>query len=195
MELAVTAPVELDDPMAVTHSPTLRFEALADSVWFTVVLDVVVMVMSVLGGVVVVVVELLDPGRNLALNSLPLTTNPADDTDDTWPKAVENWGMLPLGNDVPGNDPPGKLPEGERPEKPKPDLPVPLLPNTEAGLVQVPFEPAGMMLTVRAVMGLLDDPGDAGVPLTLTQSPATSLLREPVTVWVKVVDDVQLTVV
>jgi len=195
--LAATAPVELDDPMAVTHSPTLRFEALADSIWLTVVLDDVVMVTSVFAGAVVVVVDLLDPGRKVALCSVPLTTKPEDDTEDTWPKAVENWGKVSPGVVVlVGNDPPpGKLPEGGRPEKRKPEPPVPPLPKTLAGLVQVPLELAGMMLTVRAVMGLLDEPGDDGVPLTLTQSPAVTLLSEPVTVWVKVVDDVQLTVV
>jgi hypothetical protein len=198
IELAVTAPVELEDPMAVTHSPALRFEALADSVLATVVLDVVVTVMSFLGGVVVVVVDPLEVRLKIALRSVPFTTNPEEDTEDTWPKAVESWGKVSPGVVVLGGNepPPGKVPDGARPEKRKPpEPPVPLLPKTVAGLVQVPLELAGMMLTVRAVIGLLDEPGDAGVPLTLTQSPAATSLSEPVRVWVKVVDDVQLTVV
>jgi hypothetical protein len=198
IELAVTAPVELDDPMAVTHSPTLRFEAVADSMWLTVVLDVVVTVMSVLAGVVVVVVEPVEADRNLALCSVPFTTNPEADTEETCPKAAEICGKVSPGVVVlVGKEPPpGKLPDGGRPGiRNPPAPPVPVLPKTVAGRLHVPFDAAGTMLTVRAVIELVDEPGDDGVPLTVTQSPAATLVSEPVTVWVKVVDDVQLTVV
>lgn len=191
IELAVTAPVELDGPMAVTHTPTARFEAVADSVRSTVVLEVVVMVMAAFAGAVVVVVDPLEAGRNLVLNSVPSTTNPEEDTEDTWPKAVAVWGNVSPGVVVLV----GKLPEGLRPEKRKPELPDPPPPKVLAGLLQLPSAPAGTMLTVRAAMGPLDEPGDDGVPLTVTQSPVVTSLSEPVTVWLKVVDDVQLTVV
>lgn len=198
IELAVTAPVESAGPRAVTHSPTLRVEALADCSWVTVVLDEVVTVMSLVLGVVVVVVDedLPFAGRRNPFRSIPFTTKPEVDTDVTLPNVVANWGIDPLGT-FPRGPPPGKEPEpGVRPAKRKP----PPAPNPPAappapGPVQVPLEPGKAMLIDRAVMGLVEDPDVAGVPETLTQSPTATLLSALVTVWVNVVEPVQSTVV
>ena len=61
--------------------------------------------------------------------------------------------------------------------------------------MQLPLAEGWTIDTVRAVTGLEVEPGDAGVPLTTTQSPLATVEAATETVWLKVVDVVQLTVV
>jgi len=61
-------------------------------------------------------------------------------------------------------------------------------------MAQLPLESGWVTVTVVAVTGPLVEPLEAGVPVAVTQSPTATSDTEDVSVWVKVVEEVQLTV-
>lgn len=138
-----------------------------------------------------VVFGVLEEDRLAPLRRTPSTVNPFAFDAVTLPLANPKsekfapFGSEPFrGND--GTDPPfgGVKPLGGRPLKaPRP------LPNPPARL-QLPVDETGMIVTVLAATEV-DPPG---FPTALTQSPTATCDSETDTVWVKVVEGVQLTV-
>jgi hypothetical protein len=203
IDVAVTAPVLSAGPMAVTQRPTARAVAVAGPVWEKVVVLVVSTVMLTGGRVVVVVgaeVEVVVPvGRRppKPLRREPSTTKPVEETEVTLPKAIPTAAAdpPPAVPPPPGAEP-GLAPPAPPPNRPPPaGPPAPPPPEPPAPpRVQFPLESGWIMVTDRAVTGPVVDPGDAGVPVAVTQSPTATAPRATAVVWVKVVDDVQLTV-
>ena len=144
----------------------------------------------------VVVVELdVDDGRP-PLRSTPSTVKPAALSAVTLPVAKAK-----LPNEPPprGNDPPlGKVPPPGvvPPVRDPPPRPPP--PKNEPAAVlaaeQVPLESGWVMTTLVALSGPVVEPVVAGVPVAMTQSPTATFDAATVTVWLKEVDAVQLTV-
>jgi hypothetical protein len=135
---AVTAPVELVDPLAVTQSPTARLLAAAACISAYVVEDdnltVTVVAWAEVGGV-----DAVDPGAR-PLNEKPLSTMSLALTEVTLPEANENPAATPL----------GRVPRGKVLFGTEPGGRVPL--PTRRPRVQLPDEEGGLIVTVRAVM-------------------------------------------
>jgi hypothetical protein len=172
-DAAVTAPVESVEPLAVTQSPTARFEAAADSISVKVVDELTAMVMLVLGAVVVV-----EPPPKRTDAAVPVITSALVETASTLPVA-KLVGVPARGA---GRVPPGVVVPVPRPPPPKP-------PPCGRLAVHVPDADGGATLTVRAVIVPLEV-----VPVTTTHSPAATEEAVSVALRLKVVDWVQLTV-
>lgn len=188
MELAVIAPVLLALPRAVTHSPTARFEALALLICVKRVFVSVVTCTVVLGGVVVVVVELEELDlRKPPVWKVPWTVNPLPETPLTVPNARLKFEALgaPAGREpegklrlVPPEPDPSPLPPKKAPPPPPPGPPKGL--PAPDWLVQVPLDGVGSTTTELAVTCLL--PLELGVPVTVTHAPSVTEDELPVTV-------------
>ncbi|MGA2037062.1 MAG: hypothetical protein ABSH04_05700 [Acidimicrobiales bacterium] len=161
------------------------------------VLELVVTPIDLVGGVVVVVDFEVEELRERAppLRRTPSKVKPPDDTWVTFPEAKAKLrkflapdGREPLvGNVLPlGRVPPFGGLKPPPPPKP-PRAPVP-------DVVQLPLESGWVTVTLEAVTGPLVAPLEAGVPVTVTQSPTVTADTDAVSVWVKVVVEVQLTV-
>ncbi len=201
--VAVTAPVDAAGPNALTQSPTARLVAAAGWVAETVVLLVVVILsFSVLGVAGFLVLELefavlpklpgemsnpvTDKVDPLTAVTLPLAIAIVPAPANPWPDPDLNVGRVPP---VPLSPLRRKKPP---PPPPNPPPPVALGPRPNAP-VHDPLDEAVETVMLRAAMVVFDDL--EGVPVTVTQSPDVSELTAWVTVWEKVVDDVQLTAV
>ena len=135
--VAVTAPVVLDGPVAVTQSPTARLAEVVDCVSMTVVVEDTAMVVSegaaVVGGVEVEVVGLKLAPANLT----PSTTIEVDPTETSFPLMIAALASplpskpapVPLGKLrgglLPDVEPPARPPRGPPAPRPKPALQVP----------------------------------------------------------------------
>lgn len=199
MRVAVTDPVELVDPVAVTQSPTAKDEEDVDSVSVKVVDEPRVMLMDLVTGVVVgVVLDVELWPRVNPLNVVPSITIEVALAEVTLPLAMLRPARkprppvpAPVGA-VPPEPPPGTLPPDPVPPPGKPPPAPPRPPNPPRPpkpVVQVPEEDGCLMTTERAVMVPLDV-----VPVTVTQSPAFIDAAVRVAVLVKVVVGVQSTV-
>jgi len=196
MAVAVIAPVWSADPRAVTHLPVARLELLVLEVWEYVVLALVVTSMDVAGGAVVVVVEELEGRAPAPLRSTPSMVKPSVDTWVTLPVAKAKLRNVPVPPGTEprlGNVPPGVVPLPRKPPPPPPPKPPPPKPPA-AIVVQLPLAGAGVIVTLVAVTGPLAAPLEAGVPVTVTQSPTATAAAVAVTVWENAVAEVQLTV-
>lgn len=190
--VAVTAPVELDDPVAVMQSPTARLAEVVDSVCITVVDDDTAIVMSE-GATVVGLVELDVPDLKPAPDNLtPSTTIEVDPAETNFP--VMTAALASPLREKPDPPPAGKLrggllPVGERlpaaPPKP-PANPPPPRPKPE---VQLPEDEGGETVTDRALTVEPD-----AVPITVTHVPAESDETVKVAVLENLVEEVQSTV-
>jgi hypothetical protein len=207
--VAVTAPVDVAGPNALTQSPTATLVAAAGWVAETVVLAaVVILSFSVFGVAGFLVLELEDFA---VLPKLPgEMSNPVTDRVDpltavTLPLAMAmsapenpeprldlelNVGrvppVVPLSPLRRKKPPPPPNPPGPAPP---PVVPVPR-PNVP---VHDPLDEAVVTVMLRAAIVVFDDL--EGVPVTVTQSPDVRELTACVTVWEKVVEDVHVTAV
>jgi hypothetical protein len=201
---AVIAPVSSAGPSAVAHCPATTAAAVAGTVWVNVVFevkvtfDVRVVVLSLVELELELFVDLLDDlGRT---GTVPTTTRVDPEIEVTLPKASKKVGFLaaappdaPLANDPLVNEPPG----GRNPPVPAPPAPVPVappMPNPPPA-VHDPVELGWVTDTLVAVKSVdfaldLDDE----LLVAVTQSPTATLDEARATVWVKRVDDVQVTV-
>jgi hypothetical protein len=105
IDVAVTVPVVLVLPSAVTHWPTARAEALAEEVWVKVVDESVLTVTFSVGAVVVVVFLVVVEGRTPE-RSNPWTTKLDPLTEVTEPLAVAKLANAPTLGRVPPLAPP-----------------------------------------------------------------------------------------
>jgi hypothetical protein len=207
--VAVTAPVVVAGPNALTQSPTARSVAEELCVAATVVALVVVIlrfsVLRLLGFFVFVLMDSLELVDSLGRMKLPgEMTNPETERVDpltafTLPVAMAMDAGLgkfrpdPGVNDgrVPPFVPPAPDPKRKPPAPGPGRLPVlPLPPNRDWG-VHDPVEDAATTEMLRAARVVFDD--FDGVPVTVTQSPEASELTASVTALEKVVVEVQLT--
>jgi hypothetical protein len=197
--LAVIAPVSPAGPSAVAHCPTTTAADVAGTVWENVVFelkvtfDVRVVVLSLLE----LFVDLLDDlGRT---GTVPTTTRVEPEIEVTLPNASKKFrflaaappGSVPLGNDPLVNEPVG----GRNPLAPPAPVPAaPPAPNPPPA-VHDPVELGWVIVTLVAVKSV-DDALDFDDELlvAVTQSPTATLDEARVTVWVKRVVEVQLTV-
>jgi len=215
--LAVIAPVSLAGPNAVAHCPTATAADVAETLLVNVVFDVkvtfdvLVVVLSLVelepAFVVVLVLELLDAlvGRT---GTVPLTTKVDPEIEVTLPNAFEKVKVRPAA--PPGNVPPGTVPLGNvplvneplggrnPPKPPAPAPPAPAPPNPPPP-VHDPVELGWVIDTVVAVKWLEDDLDDSvdlvdELLVAVTQSPTASCDEGRVTVWLKLVEAVQVTV-
>jgi hypothetical protein len=158
-----------------------------------VVVELVVTTIDSVGSVVVV--DDVDERPAPPLRRTPSMVKPPEESAVTLPDAKAKLAKLPppLGNDPPpGVSPPvGGVPPVPPPNRP-PRRPPP--PKPPAAVVQLPLESGDVMTTLVAVTGPVVDPDVAGDPVAVTQSPTATFEAAAVTVWVNVVDDVQLTV-
>jgi hypothetical protein len=180
------------EPTAVTQSPTARALAPADCVSLYVVdpcNPIVTVVLLIDVGGVELSVLLRDP-RNPE-EEMPYITRLEGLMDVTLPLAKLNPLVLPVADpDEPlGRLPPlGTLPPfGGVPPLSPPPPPGP--PAPKPPVVQLPEEVG--LLTMTALATSVPVEVD---PVTVTQSPATTFAADTTVVFVKVVDDVQLTV-
>jgi hypothetical protein len=209
--LAVTAPVLSAGPSAVAHCPTTTAADVADTFFVNVVfaenvtLEVCVLVLS-LGGLeldflVPLLVELL--GLVGMTGTIPLTTKVEPEIEVTLPNAVEKVrarAAAPAGNVPPVEEPlGGRNPAPPNPAPPRnpapPPNPAPPVPPNPAPRVHDPVELGWVIVTVVAVK-LFEAFFDlvAATLVAVTQSPTASSEDGSVTVWVKFVEDVQVTV-
>jgi hypothetical protein len=150
--VAVTAPVDAVEPVAVAHSPTLRAELVAATVSVYVVVGVTVTV-SVVVAAEPAAAELAPPaGRSVALTVIvdPLTavTVPSTMPPKPRPPAKPPLGRAPLGRAPLGRSPLGRAPLERAPDGRVPPGPANPPPNP---LRQLP--PLGLLITtVVAVM-------------------------------------------
>jgi hypothetical protein len=202
--LAVIAPVSLAGPSAVAHCPTTTAVDVAGTVWVNVVFevkvtfDVRVVVLSLVELELDFFVDLLDDlaGRT---GTVPTTTNVEPETEVTLPNASEKVrfraaappGIVPLGNDPLVNEPLG----GRNPlAPPAPVLAAPPAPNAPPA-VHDPVELGWVIATLVAVKRVEDALDfDDELLVAVTQAPTARVDEARVTVWVKRVDEVQLTV-
>ena len=208
-ESAVIAPVSSAGPNAVAQRPTATALEVAETFFVNVVVDVksTVDVLVVVfkcavdpGFVVVLVLELFDlVGRT---GTVPLTTKLVPEIEVTLPNAVKKVGVRPAAPaaGVPReNDPRGKFPPGNEPLVGRnPPTPPALAPAPPKPLrpVHEPVELGWVSDTVVAVKWVDEDFAvlDVELLVALTQSPTASCPAANVTVWVKLVDAVQVTV-
>lgn len=182
---AVTAPVELLEPTAVTQSPTASELAAVDSVSLKVVDPC---------SPIVTVVGLIDVGGV----EVPVPVRAPRNPDEEMPSITMLEGLievtLPLANPKPlaplGTDPAGRLgtlpPFAAAPRRNPPAPPAPPAPKRP---VQLPDEEGLLTMTVLATNFPVEED-----PMTVTQSPAATLAAVRLAVLVKVVAAVQLTV-
>lgn len=164
------------------------------------------MPMDLAGGVLVVVVvdlpEELEGRRPRPLRRTPSTVNPLDETSLTFPVANEKFrkaedppgGIDPFLGKVP---PLGRVPPLKRNPLPRPPAPgaPPKNPAPAPAVGQLPLESGWETVTVMALTGpVVDEPPEARGPVAVMQSPTDTAEAETVSVWVKVVVGVQLTV-
>jgi len=201
--LAVIAPVWSAGPNAVAHCPTATADDVAEAFWVNVVLavkvTVEVRVVSLSLGELELgffVVLVLDGGVG-STGTVPFTTNFDPESDVTLPKAVEKIrAAAPEGIALLGKVPPGKVPPGGR-NPPNPPAPPRSAPANPRPWVHDPVELGWVIDTVVAVKWFEVDLADFAVELLLvavTQSPTTSSDEGMLSVWVKFVDWVQVTV-
>jgi hypothetical protein len=210
---AVTAPVLLDGPKAVTQSPTASAVDEVDWVSDNVVDDAVVIfsfcVLS-LGVFVVVFVLVFAADLPVVRLNTELSSVPDSETVDpltalTLPLAIArlaapaNDRRAPVPAPAPPPAPPrGKLPPGGvKPEPLPPVRPAPLAPPPPKRPlaapppkppVQVPEDDGWLIVIDRAAMVVLDF--FDFVPVTVRQSPTATALTDSVAVWENVVDGV-----
>jgi hypothetical protein len=197
--LAVIAPVSPAGPSAVAHCPTTTAAEVAGTFWENVVFevkvtfDVRVVVFSLVELEVVFFVDVLDDlGRT---GTVPTTTRVEPEMEVTLPNASKKVGFraaAPPGNEPLGNDPLVNEPVGGRnPLAPPAPPPAPNPPPA----VHDPLELGWVIVTLVAVKSV-DDALDFDDELlvAVTQSPTATLDEARVTVWVKRVVEVQLTV-
>jgi hypothetical protein len=196
--VAVTAPVLLAVPKALTQSPTESAVAVVDWVSDNVVVDeVVTLSFCVLTVGFLVDFDLLDDGRVSWLSTVPDSETVEPLTAVTLPVAMAK--LAAPGNDrrVPELPLGGVKPEPElEPDRRKPPAnppgpapaPAPAPPKPDA---HEPDDEGWLIVMDRAAMVVLDFL--EGVPVTMRQSPVATALRVLVAVWLKVVDGVQVT--
>jgi hypothetical protein len=212
--LAVIAPVSSAGPSAVAHCPTTTADEVAETLLVNVVFEVkvtfdfLVVVLSLarleLDFVLPLAAELLDDLDGMT-GTVPSTTKAEPEIEVTLPNALEKaraaappWNVPP-GNDPLVNEPPGgrNPPEPPAPAAPAPAPPKPAPPATPNPRVHDPVELGWVIDTVVAVKSFEDDLAFAFVDalaLALTQSPTASCEEGRLTVWVKFVEAVQVTV-
>jgi hypothetical protein len=205
--VAVTAPVVLAAPKALTQSPTATAEDVVDWVSVrTVDFAVVTLSFCVLG-----LVGFLDDFEAAARLKTWLNRVPDNDTEVPLTAVTLPVAMAKLANDPRAPPPvprPGKLPPAGVPEDPDPPVPDPKLPRAPPAppnpappapvrpprpLVHVPLVDAWEIVMERAARVVLDFL--AGVPVTVKQSPTATALMVSVAVSENVVDPVQVTAV
>jgi hypothetical protein len=179
MDVAAMSPRELALPIAVAHLPTTAAALVVATVSVTVVDADSVTVMEV-GAV-----DALALGR--PWRRVPWTVTVEPETELTVPAATARASRgvpvgAPLGRGAPVPPPPGP-PHPGPPPKPPPN------PPRTAALGQAPLTLAWIRTDVAVSDSAEPVPG---VPVTVTHSPAARL---PVTVWVKRVVEVYVTVV
>jgi hypothetical protein len=202
--LAVIAPVSLAGPSAVAHCPTTTAADVTGTVWVNVVFevkvtfDVRVVVLGLVELELAFFVDLLDDLAG-ATGTVPTTTRVEPEIEVTLPNATEKLrlraaappGNVPLGNVPLVNEPLG----GRNPlAPPAPVLAAPPAPNAPPAVhdpVELGWE-IDTLVAVKWVEDALDF--DVEVLDAVTQSPTARLDEARVTVWVKRVDGVQLTV-
>jgi hypothetical protein len=209
--LAVIAPVSLAGPKAVAHCPTTRAADVAEMLFVKVVFDVKatfdisVLVLSLLevGFFVDLLPEPLDDlvGRT---GTVPTTTKAEPEIEVTLPNALEKVRAAapprnaPAGIDPRVNEPLGgrNPPEPAAPAAPPPAPPKPAPPPNPPPPVHDPLVLGWVIDTVVAVKWVDDDLVDLVDELlvAVTQSPTASSEEGKVTVWVKFVEAVQVTV-
>jgi len=195
--LAVIAPVSLAGPSAVAHCPTTTAVDVAGTVWVNVVFevkvtfDVRVVVLSLVELELDFFADLLDDGRT---GTVPTATKVEPEIEVTLPNASEKVrfrAAAPPGNDPLVNEPLG----GRNPlAPPAPVLAAPPAPNAPPA-VHDPVE-LGWEIDTFVAVKWVEDALDFDVELldAVTQSPTARLDEARGTVWVKRVDEVQLTV-
>jgi hypothetical protein len=205
--LAVTAPVSSAGPSAVAHCPTTTAAEVAGTVWVNAVFevkvtfDVRVVVLSLVELELDFFVDLVDDLVGMT-GTVPTTTRVEPEIEVTLPNASEKVrfraAAAPPGNDPLGNDPLVNEPLGGRnplaPLAPVLPAPAPPAPNARPA-VHEPVELAWVIATLVAVKWVeeaLDF--DDELLVAVTQSPTARVDEARVTVWVKRVDEVQLTV-
>jgi hypothetical protein len=201
MVLAVMAPVLLAVPTLRTHLPTARFDELADCSIVTVVDAVVVTVTELVALVrgLVSCTAMVDPLTDVTVPKaklnppakrprkpppLPLPEPPPNPPDDPLPPDPD----APEPPPKPPGRPPPKPPAPAPPPKPVPPVHLPdtgWLTRTEVAVTDV-----GRMLDVDDV-----EPDEllGRAPVAVTHEPTVTLAKEPVIVWLKVVDPVYVT--
>jgi hypothetical protein len=204
---AVTAPVLLDGPKAVTQSPTASAVDEIDWVSDKVVDDAVVIfsfcVLSLGAFVLVFDADLLVERVKREFSNVPDSETVEPLTAVTVPLAIAR--LAAPANDrralAPGPAPPapprGKLPPGgvkpeplpPAPPAPPPNRPRPTPPPKPR--VHVPEDDGWLIVMDRAAMVVLDF--FDFVPVTVRQSPTATALTDSVAVWVNVVDEVHIT--
>ncbi len=190
MKLAATEPVELIVPRAVAHWPTATAADVPVAVCVKVVFAVNATLIVSGAGVVAVVVGVA-PAGFWGERMVPWTTIALALAETTDPKAMEKLagraGLEPAPGDPP-KKPPGP-PGNRRPPGVPADPPV-----EEAALPieHVPDDSAGEMATELAVMSVAVDPA---MPVIDTHWPCVSELAVTSDVTLKVVDELQSTVV
>jgi hypothetical protein len=203
--VAVTAPVVLAEPNALTQSPTANAVDAVAWVSERVVVDaVVIFSFSVFraGFFLAALLDLLVEALNVWLSTVPDSDTVDPETAVTLPLANVK---LPLANPraPAGPEPPppalGKLPLGGvpvpppvRPAKP-PRAPAPNPPAPAAPAAHVP-DAVGLLIVIDRAATVVLDFFD-GVPVTVRQSPTATALRVSVAVSENVVLGVQLTAV
>ena len=217
MVVATMAPVSPAGPRAVTHCPTTKAAAEAGIVSLNVVdvakvtFDVVVTSL----GLVVVVFDLLlldvfPLAGAVNFGVVPTTTKTSPEIDVTLPKAMppnapapRPAAPAPLGNVPVGGrklpDPPEPAaPPAPRNSAPPPTPPAPKPAPPPPKPLQVPDAPGWLIEIVVAFIGAFFDFvfafDDAADPVAVTQSPTARVEAGTVTVWLKVVVGLQLTV-
>ena len=188
IEVAATAPVELDGPVAVTQSPTARLADVVDSVSVTVVVDDKAMLMSEgtagVGGMEVDVVDLKPKPESLT----PSTTMDVEPAETTFPVMMAALARPPPPA-KPDPPPVGKLRGGVLPVDP-PGAPAPRArPPRPKPVVQLPEDEGCDTVTDRAVTVEPD-----AVPMTITHVPAFREEAATVATFENLVEDVQVTV-
>jgi hypothetical protein len=193
---AVTAPVVLAGPMALTQSPTARTDAAVVWVSDKVVDDaVVILSFSVLTAGLLVD---FDFDFDVLVDGRKLTTDPESEMVELLTAATLPEAMVKLAR--PENDrlaPDGKLPVGgvepdaeRRKPPPNPPAPAPAPPAPKPD-VHDPDDDGLVIVIERAAIVVLDFLD--GVPVTVRQSPAATALKVSVSVSENVVVGVQLT--
>jgi hypothetical protein len=202
--VAVTAPVVLAGPNALTQSPTANAVDVVDWVSVRVVVDpVVIFSFSVftIGFFLAALLDLLVEALNVVLSTVPDSDTVDPETAVTLPLANVK---LPPPNPAPPAPRRGKLPLGGVPVPPPvrpapppnppnpPRAPPPNPPAAPPGpAAHVPDVVALLIVMDRAATVVLDF--FDGVPVTVRQSPTATALRVSVAVSENVVVGVQLT--
>lgn len=198
--LAVMAPVLLAVPTLRTHLPTARSDELADCSIVTVVDAVVVTVTELVALVrgLVSCTAMVDPPTDVTVPKAklnppakrprkPLLLPPPNPPDDPLPPEPDAAEPPPK----PPGRPPPKPPAPDPP--PKPVAPVHLPDTGWLTRTEVAVTDVGRVLDVDE-----DEPDEPDellgrAPVAVTHEPTVTLAKEPVIVWLKVVDPVYVT--